>query len=167
MCVYYILCIHVCVCLFYCLFCFVADCLWTHFNLIGSICCVSLDLPYKSTTYPRYPKIQIWTDFLHKQVVEGLGYCSRGMLEIIWNLLWQFFGELDLVSEAHGNYGSSWVKVCPSSKIPSFTGSTYWETEANPFKIKFKVIISSHFLRIYSIATYRGLHQTVSSVTTY
>ena len=23
----------------------------------------------------------------HKQVVEGLGYCSRDMLEIIWNLL--------------------------------------------------------------------------------
>ena len=24
--------------------------------------------------YPRYPKIQIWTDFLHKKVVEVLGY---------------------------------------------------------------------------------------------
>ena len=25
-------------------------------------------------TYPRYPKVEIWKDFLHKQVVEGLGY---------------------------------------------------------------------------------------------
>ena len=35
-------------------------------------------------TNPRYPKIQIWKDFLHKkQVVEGLGYVPR----VCWNFL--------------------------------------------------------------------------------
>ena len=35
-------------------------------------------------TNPRYPKIQIWKDFLHKkQVVEGLGYVQR----VCWNFL--------------------------------------------------------------------------------
>ena len=34
-------------------------------------------------TYPRYPKIPIWKDFLHKQVVEGLGYVPG----VCWNFL--------------------------------------------------------------------------------
>ncbi len=34
-------------------------------------------------TDPRYPKIQIWKDFLHKQVVEGLGYVPG----VCWNFL--------------------------------------------------------------------------------
>ncbi len=34
-------------------------------------------------TDPRYPKIQIWRDFLHKQVVEGLGYVPG----VCWSFL--------------------------------------------------------------------------------
>ncbi len=34
-------------------------------------------------TYPRYPKKPIWKDFLHKQVVEGLGYVPG----VCWNFL--------------------------------------------------------------------------------
>ena len=39
-------------------------------------------------TYPRYPKIQIWKDFLHKQVVEGLGYVlSESGMEFSFQVL--------------------------------------------------------------------------------
>ena len=34
-------------------------------------------------TDPRYPKIQIWQDFLHQQVVEGLGYVPG----VCWSFL--------------------------------------------------------------------------------
>ena len=34
-------------------------------------------------TNPSYPKIQIWRDFLHKQVVEGLGYVPG----VCWSFL--------------------------------------------------------------------------------
>ena len=34
-------------------------------------------------SYPRYPKTQIWKDFLHKQVVEGPGYVPG----VCWNFL--------------------------------------------------------------------------------
>ena len=54
-------------------------------------------------TDPRYPKIQIWQDFLHQQVVEGLGYVpgvcwsflrSSQQLALQWPNPWLFFYDM-------------------------------------------------------------------------
>ena len=60
-------------------------------------------------TDPRYPKIQIWKDFLHKQVVEDLGYVP--------GVCWSFLRLIHLLIARHL---TSFFQPVPKSRASGY-----------------------------------------------
>ena len=114
--------------------------------------------------YPRYPKIQIWTDFLHKKVVEVLGYVPLYVGDVL-DCLFQsvFVVATSLVQAQHPRQPAPWTTSTPPEErwkprgLPSWGWFTLPETNSKSTK-NGGVQLEPHFPNVY----FQGLLLLVS-----
>ena len=79
-----------------------------------SYCLILWNVQQTPGRYPTYPKIQIWTDFLHKKVVEVLGYVPLYVGDVLECLFQSgFVVATSLVQAQHPRQPAPWTTSTP------------------------------------------------------